>query len=374
MHFVSSGRGKLAALSNTIGTRWRLRQLFVGLTLLSLLALTACGGLSTGSAPSATPAPERVNGFGTRLNHVHALLALPGNVLVLATHYGLFRSPDAGKNWTLVAAGPNQLMDGLMTTSLVVSSLDPQRLFVLTQPALNDHKGTLGLYTSADQGRTWKLAIPNSQIGDMYFAQPGNDNAEEVYTYIRKLGAQGLKVSRDAGEHFSTTGTLPFPDILGMLALPGAPGQLLVYGNEGVARSMDSGAHWQNVSGVQGAVFGMTTSGTHSPVYATGDAGTYASADGGKSFTLVQQQAAYAALTASPVQSKELYGKTGTAIYHSTDGGHSWQPLPHIKGNLQSLAADPANGAVLYLALSYPTEMYRFDQNSAQWISLTPQS
>jgi heme/copper-type cytochrome/quinol oxidase subunit 2 len=41
------------------------------------------------------------------------------------------------------------------------------------------------------------------------------------------------------------------------------------------------------------------------------------------------------------------------------------------------LAADPTNPALLYLALSYPTEVYRYDQdngNSKPWTSLTPQA
>ena len=37
------------------------------------------------------------------------------------------------------------------------------------------------------------------------------------------------------------SGTLPFGSIQGLLALPGAPGTLLVYGYEGIARSSDGG-------------------------------------------------------------------------------------------------------------------------------------
>src|SRR5947207_13627113 len=72
-----------------------------------MLFLAGCGGTSsnaTVTTATATPAHERVNGFGTTLNHPHSLLALPDNVLLLATHYGLFRSADAGSSWTEVAA------------------------------------------------------------------------------------------------------------------------------------------------------------------------------------------------------------------------------------------------------------------------------
>ena len=73
----------------------------------------------SGSKPQTTfDGGVRANGFGSAANHVHSLLVLPNNVLVLATHYGLFRSSDAGKTWSTVAAGPQQVMDGLMTASL----------------------------------------------------------------------------------------------------------------------------------------------------------------------------------------------------------------------------------------------------------------
>jgi hypothetical protein len=39
---------------------------------------------------------------------------------------------------------------------------------------------------------------------------------------------------------------------------------------------------------------------------------------------------------------------------------------------MYSLAADPANPTQVYLSLSYPTEVYRFDQSNQNWTSLTP--
>jgi photosystem II stability/assembly factor-like uncharacterized protein len=338
---------------------------------LLILLLAACGS-NTGSIATATPIVP-VNGFGGANNHGHSLIALPNNVLMLATHYGLFRSGDDGTTWREVAAGANEPMDGLMTTSLVNSSLDPQRLYVITQPATQNAKGTLGLYTSADGGLTWQLAITTKTIGSMYFVAPGNNSAEETYVYLPNEGPQGLKVSKDAGQHFSSTGTLPF-SILGLLAIPGAPGQLIAYGDNGMARSSDDGGHWQVISNITGAIFGMTTSGPHSPIYASGDAGIYASNDGGKTFKLVYTQSSFGSLIASPLQTQLLYGKTGQAIYRSTNGGRTWTTLPPIKGNLQNLVPDLHNSALLYLSLSYPMEIYRLDQANGQWTSLTPKA
>jgi photosystem II stability/assembly factor-like uncharacterized protein len=349
------------------------RAFLLGVMLLTLV-LSGCGGLAGGDTQSQ---PMKVNFFGTAANHVHSLIALSNNVLVLATHYGLFRSSDSGQHWTLVAAGPDQ---GMMTNWLAASPLDHHRLYVMTFPAVANHTGVLGLYTSADQGCTWKVTMTSAQLGnDNFIVQPGNTSPDQVYVYVNVLGAHGLKVSNDAGQHFATLGTLPFASIEGLLALPGAPGTLLVYGYEGIARSTDSGMHWNILAGMsQHAIFGMTTGGPNHPLYATGDEGIYASQDGGKSFALVSSGTSYAALTASAIDSQLLYGKTARTIFCSTDGGHSWKALPPTTGSHgtpYTLATDPANPARLYLALSYPTEVYRYDQDSGnrkQWTSLTP--
>jgi len=307
---------------------------------------------------------------------VHSLLVLPPHVLLMATHYGLFRSQDGGTSWQEVAGGSNQPMEGLMTYSLKYSTLNPQRLFVLTQPAVIPHTGTVGLYTSADQGRTWKLSIAAASLSSrtIFVVAPGNNSPDEVYVYLSELGPMGLKRSLDNGQHFTSTGTLPFGMIFGVLAVPGAPGHLLAYSSEGMAYSTDGGMHWQVIKNITSSVNEVTTAGPHSPIYASGDAGIYSSSDGGKTFQLVYTQASFASLTASPTQPEVIFGKTGTSVYRSDDGGHSWTSLPHIDGNLAVLTADPMNALNVYLSLSYPTELYHFSQDSKDWLSLTPQA
>src|SRR5438093_11149253 len=127
---------------------------------------SACSTDSSAPAAQKTTAStaENVNGFGTAANHVHSLLAFPNHVLVLATHYGLFRSEDDGATWIKVAAGNDQLMQGLMTYSLGYSPLHPQRMYVLTQVAVKPHAGTLGLSQSADERQDGTLAIATASI------------------------------------------------------------------------------------------------------------------------------------------------------------------------------------------------------------------
>lgn len=338
--------------------------------------LTGCGS-DTGQV-TGSPTPVQVNGFGAAANHVHSMLVLPDarQTLVLATHYGIFRSQDHGKTWQETAGGPGQLMGGVMTYDLSYNPLNPRRLYVLTYYQTGPlPRSALGLYTSDNGGQSWQLSLKDSAISTstIFFAQAGNQGPDQVYIYLRESGSRGLRVSADDGQHFSAAGSpLPFSGLLGLLVVPGQPGRLFAYGDEGIASTGDGGAHWQVIPGIEGSIFEMTTPLPRGPVYAEGDAGVYASYDGGQHFALVYTRHSYSSLTASPRHPLTLYGKLGLGVYRSIDGGKNWSPLPAIEGNLQVLAADPANAGQVYLALSYPTRVYYFQAATHAWQSLTP--
>ena len=347
------------------------------------LLLAACDSTNS-STQTATPTQAPVNGFGIASNHVHSLLALPNHVLVLATHYGTFRSEDAGKTWTQVSGGPKQLMQGVMNISLVASPFNNNRLYLLTQPSVTGHiSGVLGLYTSTDQGRTWQLVNKTSNftaaLDGIPFTVAGNDDPNEVYIYVRTLSTNGLKVSHDNGQHFADTGTLPFGNITNMIAIPGVPGQLLIYGSDGLARSTDSGKHWQILQAITSSIFTMAVSGPHNPIYASGDEGTYVSKDEGKTFTQLNQDY-HPQLVASPSQPLVLYSHSYLHITKSSDGGKTWTDLPALKsnnnnaGSYSNVAVDADNGQTVFLSISYPTEVYSLALGNTTWTSLTPKA
>ena len=341
----------------------------VSLVVCIILCLSACSSF-TNSGQAQTPVEQNVNGFGTAANHVHALLVLPRQSLLLATHYGLYRSADDGKSWI----GPNSIMGNMMVSSLSSSILDQQHIYVLVEHSLSIQTGGIGLYTSVDGGVTWKLTSPSPKTGKMYTVVAGNRSANEVYAYVPSKGAQGLLVSQDRGANFLSPGTLPFGRILGILPLPGKPGQLLVYSNDGVAHSADAGKHWQIVNSFSSGVYNMSASGASSTIYASGDQGIFASHDAGKSFALVDENDHYSALTAVPGQPEIVYGKTGRLIYKSVNGGSSWKALPSLQGNLENLVPDPQAPALLFLSLSYPSGVAIYNGQSGSWSSLTPKA
>ena len=340
--------------------------------ILAAIALLLVGCNSAQNTPDTSQVP--VNGFGVSSNHVHSLLIFPSHVVLMATHYGIYRSQNDGTTWQLVAGGPNQLMSGLMEYAMTVSPLNPQRLFVLTRPSVIHNIGIPGVYTSADQGRTWKLSIADSTISSTYpyTATAGNDTPDEVYIYQSELGNLGLKRSLDDGQHFSTTGALPFGSIFGILALPNEPGHLIVYGSQGMASTADGGIHWQVIAGINGGIQDMTIAAQHQPIYAAGDAGVYSSTDDGKTFKLVYSQHPFYSLTISSQNPQIVYGKTGTNTYRSSDGGRTWIALPHLSGSITVLVVVPGDPSEIYASLSYPTELYRLNATGTGWTSLTP--
>jgi hypothetical protein len=274
-------------------------------------------------------------------------------------------------------------MQGVMNISLVASPFNQQRLYLLTQPAVGHATGVLGLYTSADQGRTWQLVNKTANftaaLDGIPFTVAGNDDPNEVYIYVRTQNVHGLKISHDNGQHFSDTGTLPFGNIQNMIAIPGAAGQLLIYGSDGIARSTDSGQHWQVLQAITSSIYTAVTSGPHSPIYASGDEGTFVSQDEGKTFKQVGQDY-HPQLVSSPLQPNVVYSHTYLHITRSSDGGKTWTDLPTLKsnnssaGSYSSMTVDADTATTVYLSISYPVEMYSINLGSTAWTSLTPKA
>ncbi|GAC1643624.1 MAG: hypothetical protein NVS4B12_08050 [Ktedonobacteraceae bacterium] len=123
----------------------------------------------------------------------------------------------------------------------------------------------------------------------------------------------------------------------------------------------------------------MALAGPHSPIYASGDEGTYVSKDEGKTFIQINQDY-HPQLVASPSQPQVLYSHTYLHIIRSSDGGKTWSDLPTLKsnnsnaGSYSNVAVDADNAAKVFLSISYPTEVYSLDLGSTTWVSLTPKA
>lgn len=346
--------------------RSRLAALLLTLAVAGAMLLSACGGIGGSSTPPLT-ATE---------NHLHDVLALrgaPGAVL-LATHFGLYRSSDRGHAWTQVAGGPGQQMDGLMTYKLAESPVNPRRVYCLALPRSampGVTHATAGLYTSADSGRTWKLAaaVAAFPTGGVFSIGVSSASAGRVFAVVAALGAAGLYASDDAGAHWRALPKTPADDITGVLGDAAHPGHVYLWSNiSGVFSSADDGHTWSAAAGIRGAVYALAPAGDM--VYAGGDSGLFVSRDAGRHFVQSHAQETFSAISASLSTPGTAYALNGAEVYVTTDGGTTWRQAAPTSQHPALVAVDPTDAGSAYLGYLSPIGLDATRDTGGAWQTL----
>jgi photosystem II stability/assembly factor-like uncharacterized protein len=338
-----------------------------------MLTLAGCAAGGASGAGTSTA-------FGGALNHTHDILVLRGvgtpqsPTVLLATHIGLYRSADGGSTWSEVAGGAGQPMNGLMIYKLAQSPVDPQRVYVL---AIVRTAGAApsppGVYTSADAGRSWRLAAPLTDFANsaIFTISAGANGPGQVYVIDSTLGAHGLFMSMDAGAHWQAAPALPTSDPSGILDDPQHPAHVLLWSRStGLYESADMGQTWMAAPGSSGAVYAATIAGA--TIYAPGDQGLFVSTDDGASFRLVDQLDTFTTVIAGAASPERAYALGGTTVYTTTDGGQSWRPTATTSQHPGALTVDPANPAIAFVAFSYPVGVAMTTTGGARWRDVAP--
>jgi photosystem II stability/assembly factor-like uncharacterized protein len=337
-----------------------------------ILLLTAWSLLMTGCGQPGSDA------YGGAQNHGHDLLALRGSAhtLLLATHYGLYRTTNSGHSWTEVAGDSGQPMDGLMLFRLAQSPVDPRRVYVLAIPRTgrrSDARAAPGLYTSTDFGRTWHLATDETALPTqtIFTIGAGSGSAGQVYALIPALAEHGLYTTADGGAHWAALRALPDAHPTGVTGDANHAGRILLWSSStGFYTSDDAGVSWHQAVDIQGGIFAISVAGP--TIYANGDAGTYVSTDDGAHFTLVDANDTFAAVVACPAAPSHAYALTGTAVYATTDAGKTWQQTAHTPSHPGGITVDPADPAVAYIDSSYPIGVAATSDSGQHWTTVLP--
>lgn len=347
----------------------RPRGMAAALALALALLMAALAGCS--DATSSAPA------YGGAQNHLHDILALRGEpgVVLLATHIGLYRSPDAGKTWREVAGGDKQVMDGLMLYKLAQSPVDPRRIYLLAVPRPDNPQAardTPGVYTSADAGQTWTHAAPATTFGgNLFTIGAGSGGAGQVFVYVSSQGATGLYRSDDDGAHWQRLPALPDASIGGVMGDPSKPGRTLAWSiASGLYVSGDAGMSWARVPGVDGGIFSLARAGA--TLYANGDAGVYTSTDDGAHFALAEKELTFSQVVATDADPARAYAETGTDVYASRDGGRTWRQAAATSAHPGLIAADPSEAERAYVAFSYPLGVEVTADGGTSWSRALP--
>jgi photosystem II stability/assembly factor-like uncharacterized protein len=356
----------------TMRASWRVRRTARALGAGVCLSLALCLALLAGCGQTSDAS------YGGSQNHMHDMLAVRGvaNTVLLATHIGLYRTTNAGGSWTEVAGGAGQPMDGLMLFKLAQSPVDLSRIYVLAIPRtgrIGDAPATPGLYTSADFGKTWKLATALTALPThaVFTIGAGSLSAGTVYTLIPALAERGLYVTHDFGAQWSALPALPDAHPTGVVGDPTHPGRVVLWSaSTGLYTSEDAGQTWSSARDIQGGIFAVSLAGT--TIYASGDAGTYVSTDDGAHFTLANPTYTFSAVVASAAQPPEAYAITGTSVYTTSDGGTTWRQAAPTASHPGTITVDPAHPRTLYTAFSYPVGVQVSTDGGAHWKTVVP--
>lgn len=240
----------------------------------------------------------RNTGMGNRT--VNEILMDPGNpnILLAITNNVIYRSTDAGANWTTVFSGHN-------CKDIVFKPGDPNYVYA---------SGT-NLYRSIDNGVSWTqitAGVP-SGVYRMALAVSAN-NANYVYLFVGDAGGfNGLYRSTDSGANFSTQSTTP--NICGY----------------------DLGGGAGNQSWYNHVIIGDPTDANHITI---GALNMWESFDGGANWSIISHwygdggypavHSDFHALEYSPHDGNLFAGNDG-GVYYTSDGGTTW---PEISSGL----------------------------------------
>ncbi len=254
------------------------------------------------------------------------------------TYYGnaVYKSSDAGENWSLAASGlPNAISS---VGALELDSNQPANLFAHT---------FLGLLQTNDYGEHWAPAFPHFPLeyGIMSLAF---DPANPMTIYAGTHGG-GIYKSLDGGEHWVPVNTGLTTTWVGLLVIdPKQPDTVYASGGGSLYRTADGGEHWQAI------------------------------------YTLPDPNSWIGILVLNPVAPTTIYLGIGRGIAKTTDSGNHWSNLPlpiPAKSNavVQALAIDPANPSILYAGTGQllgnleqeKGAIYKSKNGGRRWVSVT---
>jgi len=315
-----------------------------------------------------------------------AVTGVPGSPFTYymgSTGGGVWRTDDAGQNWSNISDG----YFGGSIGAVAVAPSDPNVIYVGTGSACirgNTSAGH-GAWRSTDAGRTWSfIGLPEAgQIGRIvvHSSNPDLVYAAALGHAFGKNPERGVFRSKDGGatwEHVlafnDSTGAVDLslnpknPRILfaGVWRAERKPWTLISGAAEGgVYRTMDGGDTWKKMAGglpagIVGKV-GVTVSPANPDrvwtiLEAEPEGGVYRSDDGGTTWVrtnsenkLRQRAWYYTHIVADPKDENTVYA-LNTSLYRSVDGGKTFDPISVPHGDVHDLWINPDRPELMVVA------------------------
>ena len=231
----------------------------------------------------------------------------PGTVYISGGGWGFYVTHDGGQTWT-----HSTLLEVEHPPDVLVATREPRTLYAWSRDSF--YRGNLDpcFVRSDDEGATWKVFLRNTKCG-MPAIDP--DDPRTVRIVVVVDGAPQLWISRDAGDHWSTAGDVPWP------------GDLTVFPGGRLALATD----------------------LHGIFEAAGDGGPWRPANRGFSASeITAVLPTEHGLLAAPIEQGYTPTPPMIPLRGTRDGGRTWTDLPLI--NPSALAADPVDSRHLIAA------------------------
>ena len=247
---------------------------------------------------------------------------------------GVFRSIDAGKQWTLLA-------DGLMDRTITAMATVRDTVFAGTDRGLYRLASDVWERLPVDTSRAVQaLAVSGNNLyvgtgSNILTSKQSESEIENSGGVVRVGSLSPSKVFRstDLGASWinitPTYGSRSLRTPVGIRLL--AAGETLLALGFNKFRSKDGGQTWTDI-GFDGGFLTLSSfsvvAANENTFYNVGSFGIHRTTDGGKSWKPFMDGIVGTGILDMIVLNDELYAHTDNSIARSADGGESWQPIP----------------------------------------------
>jgi photosystem II stability/assembly factor-like uncharacterized protein len=298
------------------------------------------------------------------------------------TPVGIFKTTDAGANWSAVNAGlPSDTNGHLYICTLAIDPQTPSIIYAIYAVTSADvgFWGGGGVFKSADGGVNWtRLNTPGAALTDLTTGlaiDPQNPSIIYVgngYGVIKTTDGGASWTWVNFGFPVSPNFILPNQNVaVTTLAIDARnPGTVYAgsfqYSATGSAvfKTTNGGASWKAVSsGLTGfhhaeilAIDSQSPSTIYARAVGAGGSLLFKTTNGGANWTGVNSGLPnnVTALAIDPQNSSMVYAGTGSGVFRSTDGGTNWIPVNSGLTTLfvSTLATDPQSPGTVYAGTS----------------------